>query len=73
METFAISLTPLSQCLSDETLKAVGPFYLVSMSGDVKDPTQGSNVQPDVDSIVYLVNNVYTTLIKNNVKIKGCH
>ena len=26
-------------CLSDETLKAVGPFYLVSMPGEVKDPT----------------------------------
>ena len=23
----------------DETLKAVGPFYLVSMPGEVKDPT----------------------------------
>ena len=33
-----------SLCLSDETLKAVGPFYLVSMSADVKDPTQGVNV-----------------------------
>ena len=33
-----------SLCLSDETLKAVGPFYLVSMLGDVKDPTQGVNV-----------------------------
>ena len=29
---------------SDETLKAVGPFYLVSMPGEVKDPTQGVNV-----------------------------
>ena len=33
-----------SLCLSDETLKAVGPFYLVSMSGEVKYPTQGVNV-----------------------------
>ena len=31
-------------CLSDETQKAVGPFYLVSMPGEVKDPTQGVNV-----------------------------
>ena len=31
----------LSLCLSDETLKAVGPFYLVSMPGEVNDPTQG--------------------------------
>ena len=28
-------------CLSDETVKAVGPFYLVSMPGEVKYPTQG--------------------------------
>ena len=27
--------------LSDETLYAVAPFYLVSMPGEVKDPTQG--------------------------------
>ena len=27
------------QCLSEEKLKAVGPFYLVSMPGEVKDPT----------------------------------
>ena len=33
-----------SLCLSDETQKAVGPFYLVSMPGEVKDPTQGVNV-----------------------------
>ena len=37
--TLAIPLTPLCQCLSEETLKAVGPFYLVSMPGEVKDPT----------------------------------
>ena len=30
---------PLCQCLSEETLTAVGPFYLVSMPGEVKDPT----------------------------------
>ena len=29
----------LSLCLSEETLKAIGPFYLVSMPGEVKDPT----------------------------------
>ena len=28
-------------CLSEETQNCVGPFYLVSMSGEVKDPTQG--------------------------------
>ena len=26
---------------TDETLKAVGPFYLVSMPGEAKYPTQG--------------------------------
>ena len=35
-----ISLIPLCQCLSEETLKAVGPFYLVSMPGEGKDPMQ---------------------------------
>ena len=40
-ENFAseIPFTPLCQCLSEETLKAVGPFYLVSMPWEVKDPT----------------------------------
>ena len=33
-----------SLCLSDETVKAIGPFYLVAMPGEVKDPTQGANV-----------------------------
>ena len=31
-------------CLSEETLKANGPVYLVSMPGEVKYPTQGVNV-----------------------------
>ena len=31
-------------CLLEETLKASGPFYLVSMPGGVKDPTHGVNV-----------------------------
>ena len=35
-ETWAISFTPLCMCLSEGTLKAVGPFYLVSISGEVK-------------------------------------
>ena len=37
--TLAIPFTPLCQCLSDETLNAVGPFYLVHMPGEVKYPT----------------------------------
>ena len=32
-------------CLSEETLKAIGPFYLVSMPGEVKDTTQGNRKQ----------------------------
>ena len=34
-----IPFTTLCQYLSDETLKSVGPFYLVSMPGEVKYPT----------------------------------
>ena len=30
-------------CLSEETLKAGGPFYLVSIPGKVKNPTQWVN------------------------------
>ena len=30
--------------LSEDTLKPGGPFYLVSMPGEIKDPTQGVNV-----------------------------
>ena len=36
--------------------------------GRVKYPTQGVNVKLVVDSISYLVNNVYMALSKNNVK-----
>ena len=35
---FLFSFTPF---FSEGTLKAVGPFYLVSMPEEVKDPTQG--------------------------------
>ena len=37
--SLAIPFTPLCQCISEETLKAVGPFHLVSMPGEVKHPT----------------------------------
>ena len=30
---------PHIACLLDETLKAVSPFYMVPMPGEVKDPT----------------------------------
>ena len=33
------TLETVSLCLSDDTLKAGGPFYLVSMPGEVKYPT----------------------------------
>ena len=38
---FRLPRFSLCQCLSEETLKAVavGPFYLVSMPGEIKDPT----------------------------------
>ena len=36
--TLASQFTPLCLCLSEETLKAVGPFYLVSMPEEVKNP-----------------------------------
>ena len=39
-----ILYTLLCQCLSEVTLKAVGPFYQVSMPGEVLDPTQPSRV-----------------------------
>ena len=46
-----LEIVYLELCLSEETLKAVGPFYLVSMPGEVKYPTQGVNRQiPVVDS-----------------------
>ena len=32
------------------TPKAGGPFYLVSMPGEVKDPTPGVNVSPVLES-----------------------
>ena len=41
-EAWPISFTPLCLCLSDETVKAVGSFCLVSMPGEVKDLTQGN-------------------------------
>ena len=45
-----ILFTPLCMCHPEETVKAVGPFYLVSRPGEVKDPTQG-NGKPTMDSL----------------------
>ena len=36
--------SPHIRLTQEATLKAGGPFYLVSMPGEVKDPTQGVNV-----------------------------
>ena len=44
VKTWLSTLEIVNLCLSDETVKAVGPFYLVSMPGEVKDPTHGVNV-----------------------------
>ena len=50
-ESFAIPFARRCLRLSDETLKAVGAFYLVSMTGEVKYPTEEVNVHPVVDSL----------------------
>ena len=44
LEALAIYFTSVCQCLSEETLEAVGTFYLVSMPVEVKYPIQGVNV-----------------------------
>ena len=46
VKTWLSTLEIVNQCLclSDETLKSVGPFYLVPMPGEVKDPPLGVNV-----------------------------
>ena len=44
VKTWLSALEIVYLCLSEETVKAVGPFYLVSMPGEVKDATQGVNV-----------------------------
>ena len=51
--TLAIPFPPLCQCLSKEILKAVVPFYLVSMRGEVKDPTQGVNRANTVEELAF--------------------
>ena len=42
--TLSIPFTPFCQCVLEETLNAVSPFYLASMPGEVKYPTPGVNV-----------------------------
>ena len=38
-ELWQFRLPRFAKCLSEDTLKAVGPFYMLSMPGEVKDPT----------------------------------
>ena len=45
LSTLIYTVYCLSLCFSEETLKAVGLFYLVSMPAEVKYPTQGVNRQ----------------------------
>ena len=40
LRNMAIQFILLCQCLSEETLKAAGPFFMVSMAGEGKYPTQ---------------------------------
>ena len=50
-EIWAISFTPLFPCFSEETLKDVGPFYVVSIPGEVIDRTEVNRKKPVVDSV----------------------
>ena len=43
---------PTFACVFRKTLKAGGPFCLVSMPGEVKDPTQAVNVEPVVNLLI---------------------
>ena len=51
----------MNLCLSDETVKAVGPFYLVSMPGEVKYPTQMGNLSWTPHSNLEKDNSLTTT------------
>ena len=44
---WTISFSPLCLCLSEETVNAVGHFYLVSVPGEVNDPTRGNGKNSD--------------------------
>ena len=49
----------ISLCHSDERVKAVGPFYLVSMPGEVKHSTRRVNVVDKKDQCEDRVLNAY--------------
>ena len=47
---------PTFVCLSEEKLKAGGPFYLVSTPGEIKYPTRGVN---DLSVVLYIYIYIY--------------
>ena len=59
-------------CFSEETLKAVGPFYLVSMPGEVKDPTQGVNVKLAVDSLNHMSHSRRVHEVAQSILLTTC-
>ena len=74
-KTWAISFTPLCPCLSEDTLKAFGPFCLVSMPGEVKDPTQGNKKTIVVDSvslITLVISNSKLTILPHGLGMISC-
>ena len=60
-----------SKCLSEETLKPVGPFCLVSVPGEVKDPSQGVNYVVTWLLVVFLRQGVEWLVLGSGVKIGG--
>ena len=68
-KNLALNIRDSSMCLSDETPKAVGPFYLVSMPGEVKYPTQGVNVYPIVGSCLMKANSLNHSSVSHSM---GC-
>ena len=76
LETLAISFTPLCLCLSEETLKAVGPFYLVSMpvsnrtthfrvliQADTSGGRNGINIVSMISSVAHLLELIVRTFL----------
>ena len=50
-------------CVLEETLKAVGPVYLISMPGAVKDPTIGQICQGHTEPMVLINNKQFSTFV----------
>ena len=62
-ELLVIPFTPICQSLSEETLKAAGPFYLMSMPGEVNDTTHGGKCKLSWTSTLLENDNSEPTLI----------